>query len=700
MKKFRKFNISAISLLLAILLAFGTLLCGCGTNDDGNGNGDGDGDGSETGGSNNNGNIFDRVNGTDGADVLEGIVVGATVEIEKIDVEDAFSKKDSDCGYDEKTAEKIDLSDGLSDMVSDKVTVSGNTVTIKDEGEYIISGSLSNGQIIVDAEKSDKIKIVLNGVEIHSASSAAIYVKKADKVFVTLADGSENILSTDGEYVNIDENNIDAAIFSKDDITFNGNGSLTVSSASGHGIVSKDDVKFTGGEYVINSASHGISGKDRVYISNGKYSITSGKDCIHSSNSSDETLGNILILGGELTLVSTGDGIDGGNIVQIEGGDISVISGGGAESAGKANSDSDDISDKGIKADGAIVVNGGNITLNTADDGLHAGGAIEINGGTFNIRTGDDGIHSDSEVNIFNGEIEISESYEGIEGVKVNIDGGKINVVASDDGINAAGDISSQAEAVSIGFGGGRGDRGDRGDMGGFGGGMMDGSNEYGISISGGYIYINAEGDGIDSNGFLVVSGGETYVDGPVSSANGALDYGTGAQITGGIVVAVGASGMAENFGETSTQGSIMINVSGSKNSKISVADKDGNILAEHTAKKSFGSVVISAPGIGNEGDYVVTVGESSQTVTMSGYIYGNDGMGMGMGMGFGFGNGNGMGGFGGGMKPNDIPDDFNGEVPELPDDFNGEMPDGMPDGKPDGMPGGNPAGDSFGGNN
>lgn len=677
MKKFRKFKISAISLLLALLLAFGTLLCGCGTNDDGND----DDDGSEIGGSN-NGNIFDRVNGMDGADVLEGIVVGATVEIEKIDVEDAFSKKDSDCGYDEKTAEKIDLSDGLSDMVSDKVTVSGNTVTIKDEGEYIISGSLSNGQIIVDAEKSDKIKIVLNGVEIHSASSAAIYVKKADKVFVTLADGSENILSTDGEYVNIDENNIDAAIFSKDDITFNGNGSLTVSSASGHGIVSKDDVKFTGGEYVINSASHGISGKDRVYISNGKYNITSGKDCIHSSNSSDETLGNILILGGELTLVSTGDGIDGGNIVQIEGGEISVISGGGAESAGKANSDSDDISDKGIKADGAIVVNGGNITLNTADDGLHAGGAIEINGGTFNIRTGDDGIHSDSEVNIFNGEIEISESYEGIEGVKVNIDGGKINVVASDDGINAAGDISSQAEAVSIGFGGGG--RGDRGDMGGFGGGMMDGSNEYGISISDGYIYINAEGDGIDSNGFLVVSGGETYVDGPVSSANGALDYGTGAQITGGIVVAVGASGMAENFGETSTQGSIMINVSGSKNSKISVADQDGNILAEHTAKKSFGSVVISAPGIGNEGDYVVTVGESSQTVTMSGYIYGNDGMGMGMGFGFG----NGMGGFGGGMKPNDIPDDFNGEMPELPD------------GKPDGMPGGNPGGDPFGGNN
>ena len=142
-----------------------------------------------------------------------------------------------------------------------RVSISGSTVTITGEGTYLLSGSLSNGQIVIDAEKTDKLHLVLNGVDINCDTSAAIYVKQADKVFVTLAADTENKLSNQSEFVAIDDNNIDSVIFSKEDLTLNRLGSLTIHAAYGHGIVSKDDLVVTSGTYEINAASHGLCGK-------------------------------------------------------------------------------------------------------------------------------------------------------------------------------------------------------------------------------------------------------------------------------------------------------------------------------------------------------------------------------------------------------------------------------------------------------
>ena len=264
--------------------------------------------------------------------------------------DDMFTDRDLDVGYEESDSVKISLSDdsttvssGSSDNSStddtvDGVTVDGNVITITSGGTYIISGTLSEGQLIVDAD-DEKVQLVLDNADITCATSAAIYVKSAGKTFITLAEGSENILMNTAEFEAIDDNNIDAVIFSKDDLTLNGSGTLTINSENGHGIVSKDDLKITGGTYNITAASHALSGKDSVRIAAGTFNLVSGKDGIHSENADDSSKGYVYIAGGEFTIDSTGDGIDASNIVQIDDGTFDITAGGGAENSTKTHED-------------------------------------------------------------------------------------------------------------------------------------------------------------------------------------------------------------------------------------------------------------------------------------------------------------------------------------------------------------------------
>ena len=294
-----------------------------------------------------------------------------------LDSSEFFTERDLDPSYEASEAVSISLSDTGITSSSKGVSVDGSTVTISEEGIYEISGSLSDGQIVVDADGA-KVQLVLKGANISNDSSAAIYVKDADKVFITLAEGSENTLSTTGEYVAIDDNNIDAVIYSKDDLILNGSGSLTIVNNYGHGIVSKDDLKVTDGYYKISASSSGINGKDSVRICGGTFDISASTDCIHASNDEDDSLGYVYISGGTFTLNSGSDAIDGSGTVQIE-------------------------------------------------------------GGSFDITSDDDAVHSDGTTIISGGKINVSSCYEGIEGTVVLITDGEINVKATDDGINAAG---------------------------------------------------------------------------------------------------------------------------------------------------------------------------------------------------------------------------------------------------------------------
>lgn len=574
------------------------------------------------------------------------------------DTSDMFTERDRKTTYDEENAVSIELNGDSAVCGSDSVQIAESTVSIVEEGTYILSGALDDGMLIVEADDTDKVQIVLNGAQITSSSSAAVYVLSADKVFITTVVGTENTLANSGEYVAIDDNNIDAAVFSKSDLTLNGEGSLCVSAAVGHGIVSKDDLVLTSGTYEITAASHGLSGKDSVRIAGGSYTIQSGKDGIHAENADDASLGFVYIADGTFAITAEGDGMSAAGYLQADGGDYTITAGGGAGeqtlggeaapemagdmlqggvvqpgAAGEMPSDigqqpdmaegtqsdtesstEDSTSMKGMKSSTELLLNGGTYVLNCADDALHSNGDLTVNNGSFEIQTGDDGIHADNAVVIMDCDMEILQSYEGIEGLSIDIEGGEIALTASDDGLNAAGGNDSSGT-------GGRGDD------------IFAVTEGAYICISGGTLNINAYGDGIDSNGDLTVSGGKTYVSGPVNGGNSSLDYAGEAVITGGIFVAAGASEMAQNFGQSSTQAVMMVNVSGGEaGSTITLADSDGSELLSWQAEKAYSSVIVSCPELAQGETYTLTTGEAEKTMTMDSLVCGSAGMGGEMG--------------------------------------------------------------------
>ena len=495
-----------------------------------------------------------------------------------------FTKRDSSTDYDEAAAQHIDLDAHTGDL------------TLTEAGDYVLSGTLTGGSIIIQAPEDAKLHLILNGAHIASQSAAALYVISADKVFVTLADGSENGLSAAGDSAADDYANVDAAIFARCDISFNGSGSLSVSSAKGHGIVSKDDLVFTGGSYMIQAASHGLSGKDSIRIADGSFVITAGKNCLDSDNSGD---------------------------------------------SGK----------------GFIYIAGGSFDLSSGNDACHCTGDFDLLAGSMTISAADDGIHSDAALSVSGGSICVSLCYEGLEGVTVDISGGTIDITSSDDGINAANGSSGSAQeggsapdmsgsppempgGSTAGMdgadtqrpGSGRDMSGAAGSMpeapsdmpeapdgmrGGFGGGddPFAADSSCLVTISGGTVRINAQGDGIDSNGDLVISGGEVYVSGPRSGGDGALDYNGSGTISGGIVAACDMGGMSQNFSGGS-QCSEMINLSGS--GELSLADTSGNVLLSYTPADDYSCIIVSCPELLEGSDYVLSYGSASQSFTQS----------------------------------------------------------------------------------
>lgn len=549
-----------------------------------------------------------------------------STSVTEIDTSEMFSERDKEVGYEESESTVILLADNGSSCESDAVSITENTVTIKDEGTYILSGSLSNGMVVVEAEDTDKIQLVLNGVSISNAQSAALYIHSADKVFVTTASGTENILENNGTYTAIDENNIDAAVFSKSDLTFNGEGTLTITTQEGHGIVSKDDLVLTSGTYVITSASYGISGKDSVRIANGSYNIVSGKDGIHAENTEDSSLGFVYLAGGTFDITSQQDGISASAWLQAEEGTYTILTGAGSANVQSQNSgdrkpmeqtfqeetEENTTSMKGMKAATQLLIKGGIYVIDTEDDTLHSNGNIAISGGTYTLSSGDDGIHADSNVTISGGNIDIAKSYEGIEGLSIDITNGEISVVASDDGMNAAGGNDSSGLE-------GPGSGGDQ---------FASTEGAY-IHIAGGVLHVNASGDGIDSNGDITVSGGETYLTGPTNSGNGTLDYSGSAVVTGGVFAASGSSGMAQNFDSSSTQGVMMVNVEEQEaNTDIVLLNSNGDEILSWTAEKEYSSVIVSSPDIKNGETYTIKAGTTEQSITMDSLVYGNNSQG------------------------------------------------------------------------
>lgn len=497
--------------------------------------------------------------------------------------------------------------------------VKNSKITITKAGVYVVSGKLDNGQIIVDVQDKGTVRLVLNGVQINCADNAPIYLKNAGKTIISLQEGTENIISDGTKYVlsdaSTDEPN--AAIFSKDNLTINGTGKLTVYGNYNNGITSKDDLKITGGNIRIYSADDGIMGRDIVAVKEGSITVESKGDAIKSTNDTDTTSkGYVALEGGTFDIKAGKDGIHGKTSVLITGGEYTISSGGGSANGVTKISDDrqgpwgknqqntaiaktteeESNSAKAIKATADVAISGGTFKIDSADDAIHSNNSVTIAGGDITITSGDDGIHADSAILAKGGKINITKSYEGIESAVVTISEGEIHVTASDDGINIAGGNDGSSMNGRPGQN------------------NINSTSNNRLNINGGYLAVNSMGDGLDANGSIYMTKGTVVVSGPTANNNGALDYDGTFEMTGGFLIAAGSSGMAQAPSEQSTQNSIIMTYPQTQQAGtiVNLKDSKGNTLATFAPKKNYQTVVISSPELKKNSVYTLYSGGSS----------------------------------------------------------------------------------------
>ena len=514
--------------------------------------------------------------------------------------------------------------------------VDGKVVKITSAGAYLLSGSMHNGQVVVDTADESKVTLVLNGLSLSCADGPAIYIKSAPKKAVLYtAKDSVNILSDTAGYVVADDAQVEgevypnACIYACDDLTLDGEGRLYIHGKADKGVNTKDDLVIKNGVVTVSSVGVGLRGNDSVAVSGGTLTVTSGGDGIKSANAETQGKGYISLEGGTLYITATGDGISAATDLSLSGG-IAVITTKDADNASpsasstpsyeplrgpgrmmppggfgggmmEGNSNKSTISAKGLKATRTLTVSGGKLTIDSADDGIHSDHAVWIQDGSLYISAADDGIHANNTLTVSGGVTEIVKSYEGLEANQVTIAGGTHRITASDDGVNANGGTSM-------------------GGPGGFPRASSDTTS--GVStpdplftISGGYTVVNAAGDGIDSNGSIVMTGGVLYVYGPTDNGNGPIDYGDGSYnmtISGGTFLAVGSSGMADtaqNTGQAVFAAKMNTLQAGTL---IGIKNANGDMIAAFELPKMIASVVYSSSALTAGETYTFVYGGSA----------------------------------------------------------------------------------------
>ncbi len=488
------------------------------------------------------------------------------------------------------------------------VSVEGTTVKITAPGTYVVTGELSDGQIQVDCAEKGSVVLVLNNASVSNKTNSPVYIKDSSKTLIVLAENSENSLEDATEYSYLDTENEEpsACLFSKEDLVISGNGSLNVKANFNNGIASKDTLKITGGTITVDAKNNGIKGKDCLQIAGGVFDVTSLGDGLQSDNEDLASAGFVNISAGEFKINAGEDGIQAFSQLMITGGTFDVVTGKGSASVttqrpdfgfGNAGSESEDsTSIKGLKGGLDITITGGEIHVDAEDDAIHSDGTCTVEGGMVELASGDDGIHAENKLSIKDGTINITKSYEGVESPEIVFDGGITYIVASDDGTNAAGGELTGGNAAG-GFGGKKG-------------GMMSTSTGT-MAINDGYIYINSGGDGLDANGNLTVNGGTVLVEGPTNDGNSAVDYDGNFVIAGGTLLASGSSGMVEGVSGNSTQNTVCVyfNETLTKDSTFALLDENKELVAAYTVSKDSGNIIFSSDKLVEGKTYTVMYG-------------------------------------------------------------------------------------------
>ena len=509
--------------------------------------------------------------------------------------------RDTEKAWRNKSTKDIELIDNSSIAHSSGVQISDNYIRICSPGIYRLKGSLTEGQVSVDCKGN--VALILDDVNVTNSSDAAISITDAEHLLIYLPDGSQSNISSGKQREIISSNankDIDsasgAAIYSKDNLSIAGSGKLSVSGYINNGIATTDHLIVISGDIDISAVNNGLKGNDLVSITGGNISILSGGDGIQSDRDLSISGGKLDITAGDTSTVSLeesdnhrGPGFMDGNgkmpqqFQHFDG--ESPVDFTGSDAGFRRPSDN---KLRNPMPDNRKDDSQSNNASSTSTKGIKSGGNLTITDGTITIKSADDGIHTDGTLIVSGGDINIIKSKEGMEGNQINIDSGNISITASDDGMNASG------------------------------------SNLPVLRISGGTIYVNANGDGLDSNGDLVIEGGSTVVDGPSNNGNGALDSGSenGGTIVcnAGTILAIGASGMAETFNSNSAQYSFIKNFSEmfTKETQISIYDENEKIIFEHISAKSFNSVVFSSPDLIPGHTYTISVGDKTETVTIN----------------------------------------------------------------------------------
>lgn len=514
---------------------------------------------------------FDIIN-----DKISSVVGASNYEIKvppiKSFLENYFSDRDFETTY--ANYFMINLKDNTSITDSKNVTVNENVITINAEGTYMLNGNLSNGQIIINCEKTEKVHLILNNISIVNENQPALIVSQADKVFVTTTRDSYNVLKATITDLEAAE---DAVIFSREDITFNGDGRLTLIGENANGITSKDEIRITSGTYFIDVSNHGLEANDYIKIANGEFYINAKKDGMNSDESEDETLGNIYIYDGDFVIQCENDAID---------------------------------------ANGYIFVENGNFNIKANKDGFKANKNLSINDGVFEIDVYDDAIHSELNVSIYNGDFNIIRCNEGIEGFSVNINGGNyfidskkdaINLLNSEDDYEILEEWDLNAQPLYV---------------------ETEGQKQS-VEITAGNFVINGGlfSDGIDSGADLLVSGGNIIMSTNKVFYDGVY-HGNDIEIKNGTIFKTGVSkNMFDEFvnykteDKSSRQCVIMAFFDFMQYDEITLINEDREVIAKWLPDKEFQSVLVSVPNIKPNQTYYLKTKTEEIEVFMDAYF-------------------------------------------------------------------------------
>lgn len=512
-------------------------------------------------------------NGTDSLTPLENIEVIGT-----------------DYTYDANTPNIIKLNGNSITVSGSGTKVSGSTVTISLAGTYAISGNLTNGQIKVQTDSSEPVKLILNGIDITNSSTSPIFIDKAKKVIMLLAKGTTNKITDGVTYTETTEGQ-NAAIYTQSYLAISGEGSLQVNGNFEDGIGGKDGLVINGGNITVNAKDEGIRGKDYLVIHDGSLNVsTTSGDGLKSDYEGNSKFGYVLIDKGTFKVTSQGDGISAETTLTVKSGTFDITSGGGS-----SKTVSTAASAKAFKAGAKLSIAVTNATISSADDGINSNTEVVVGGGTFNISSADDGIHANSTVTIQDGNITITKAFEGIEAKTITFEKGNFNIISTNDAVNATAGTDAQQD---------------------------DGSFIY---IKGGTFVLDAQnGDPLDSNGKISMTDGTVIIHGP-AGMEVPIDYNGTFIVTKGTIIATGGSGNSRMFQAPSTNSTVnslklMFATTNTANTLFTVTDENGNVLVTFKPTKTYGAVIFTSEKLVKDKKYNIYTGGSITGNNTGGY--------------------------------------------------------------------------------